>query len=103
MKNEEITEVQHIWVEDQDRWVYLEYNKLHKIIGMNFMQGYEYVNFKDQWCYNDIGLTDYYNMMLYTFPIEKASVDTLAFVNKCMWSYHHAKVEICKIMSGKTK
>lgn len=88
MKNKEtiVTTVQHIWAKSDDRWVYLEYNKLYEIVGMNFMQGDDYEDFKDRWCYNDESLMAYYESMLYTFPIEKASVDTLAFVNKVMWA-----------------
>ena len=88
MKNKEtiVTTVQHIWAKSDDRWVYLEYNKLYEIVGMNFMQGDDYEDFKDHWCHNDESLMAYYESMLYTFPIEKASVDTLTFVNKVMWA-----------------
>ena len=82
--------VEHIWCEDDDRWIYLEYNKQRKIVGMNFMQGDEYDCFKKDWCKSDEGLTEFYESMLYTFPIEKASVSTLSFINKCMWAFHTA-------------
>ena len=82
--------VEHIWCEDNDRWIYLEYNKQRKIIGMNFMQGDFYEGFKKDWCKSDSGLTEFYNSMLYTFPTENASVSTLSFINKCMWSFHTA-------------
>ena len=45
-----------------------------------------------KWCHNDQGLTEYYDSMLYTFPIEKASVNTIEFINKCMWAFHTAVV-----------
>ena len=83
-----INKVEHVWCEDNDRWIYLEYNKQRKIIGMNFMQGDSYEDFKKDWCNNDQGLTEFYNYMLYTFTIEKASVSTLSFINKCMWTFH---------------
>ena len=88
--NYDIDKVEHIWCEDNDRWIYLEYNKQRKIIGMNFMHGDFYEGFKKDWCKNDQGLTEFYTQMLYTFPIEKASVSTLAFINKCMWTFHTA-------------
>ena len=88
--NYDIDKVEHVWCESDDRWVYLEYNKQRKIIGMNFMQGDPYECFKKYWCKNDNGLMEFYNSMLYTFPIELASVSTLSFINKCMWSYHTA-------------
>ena len=88
--NYDIDKVEHVWCEDDDRWIYLEYNKQHKIIGMNFMQGDFYQGFKRDWCVSDVGLTEFYESMLYTFPIEKASVSNLSFINKCMWTFHTA-------------
>ena len=88
--NYDIDKVEHLWDESNDRWIYLEFNKQRKIIGMNFMQGNEYHCFKNDWCKSDEGLTEFYNQMLYTFPIEKASVSTLSFINKCMWTFHTA-------------
>ena len=90
MKNYDIDKVEHVWCESNDRWIYLEYNKQRKIVGMNFMQGDFYEGFKRDWCKSDPGLTEFYNSMLYTFPIEKASVSTLSFINKCMWTFHTA-------------
>ena len=85
-----VEKVEHIWCNSNDRWIYIEYNEQRKIIGLNFMQGDEYENFKKSWCVIDEGLTEFYKSMLYTFPIEKASVDTISFINKCMWAYHSA-------------
>jgi hypothetical protein len=85
-----VDKVEHVFDEANDRWMYIEYNKQRKIIGLNFMQGDDYEFFKKSWCRNDQGLTEFYHQMLYTFPIEKASVSTQSFINKCMWSFHAA-------------
>ena len=85
-----INKVEHIWNAENDRWIYLEKNEQMKIIGMNFMQGHEYKHFKDYWCTNNTPLLKFYKRMLYTFPIEEKSVNTIEFINKCMWSYHNA-------------
>ena len=91
MNNKEVTQVKHVWCESDDRWVYIEYNSINKIIGLNFMQGDDYKYFKTKWCVgSDHSLTEFYKQMLYTFPIEKASVNTLEFINKVMWAYHSA-------------
>ena len=82
-----VDKVEHIWIEKEDRWIYIEYNEQRKIIGLNFMQGDEYDYFKRKWCHNDQGLTEFYHQMLYTFPIEQASVSTIKFINKVMWAY----------------
>ena len=85
-----IFKVEHVWCADDDRWIYLEKNEQMKIIGINFMQGHNYRHFKNSWCVNNPPLFEFYKEMLYTFPVEVASVTTLSFINKCMWAYHHA-------------
>ena len=87
-----VDKVTHEWCEKDDRWIYIEYNSQRKIVGLNFMQDNDYELFKKNWCKSDEGLTEFYNSMLYTFPIEKSSVNTLEFINKVMWSYHQAIV-----------
>ena len=62
----------------------------NKVCGMNFMQGDYYEGFKENWVVNDPGLMEFYETMLYTFPIEQVSVDTLTFINKVMWAYSSA-------------
>jgi hypothetical protein len=87
MKNIKVIKVEHIWSEQDDRWIHLEYNETYKICGMNFMQGDEYDVFKSQYAENDKGLMEFYETMLYTFPIENKSVNTIEFINKVMWAY----------------
>ena len=87
MKNNKVIKVEHIWCEQDDRWIYLEYNEQNKICGMSFMQGDEYEVFKAEYAANDRGLMEFYETMLYTFPIEQVSVDRIAFINKVMWAY----------------
>jgi hypothetical protein len=85
-----VTKVEHVWSEEHDRWMYIEYNCRHRIIGLNFMQGDDYTAFDSQWSCRDKGLTQFYEKMVWNFPIEKASVDTKEFINKCMWAYFDA-------------
>jgi len=87
-----VDKVVHEWSEEQDRWIYIEYNAHRRIVGLNFMQGDEYEYFKEKWCHNDQALMQFYGKMLYTFPIEKASVNAIEFINKVMWAYHSAIV-----------
>ena len=86
--NNKVTKVSHIWSQDDDRWVYIEYDEQAKIIGMNFMQGDEYELFKRVYCENNEHLFKFYEVMLDTFTIDKASVNTIEFINKCMWAFH---------------
>ncbi len=85
-----IFKVEHIWCEEDDRWIYIEKDAKMKIIGINFMQGDAYKEFKKYWCINNPPLFEFYKQMLYTFPIEEKSVTTISFINKCMWAFHHA-------------
>ena len=87
--NDRINAVEHIWYAESDRWIYIE-RYASGYLGLNCMQGDEYDCFKKSWCINDQGLTEFYNGMLYTFPIEKVSVTTISFINKCMWAFHSA-------------
>lgn len=87
-----VQKIEHIWCNEDDRWIYLEYNEINKIVGMNFMQGDSYEYFKKNWCVTNKGLTEFYKQMLYIFPTEKASVSTLEFINKCIWAYHYANL-----------
>jgi len=92
IKENKVDKVVHEWCEKDDRWIYIEYNTQRKIVGLNFMQGDEYEHFKKSWAYNNEELMAFYTAMLYTFPIEKASVNTLEFINKVMWAFHEAGV-----------
>ena len=87
MKNNKVIKVEHLWCDSNDRWIYLEYNEENKLCGMNFMQGDEYEVFKYECAENDRGLMEFYETMLYTFPIEQVSVDRISFINKVMWAY----------------
>jgi len=86
----ELDKIVHQWCDDNDRWMYIEYNRDGKVMGLNFMQGDEYELFKEVYCTTDPGLTDFYEAMLYTFPIEQKSCSELSFINKCMWAYFTA-------------
>ena len=92
IKENKVDKVVHEWSEKEDRWIYIEYNTQRKIVGLNFMQGDEYEHFKKSWAYNNEELMAFYTAMLYTFPIEKASCNTLEFINKVMWAFHEAGV-----------
>ena len=99
-----IVEVNHIWHQPSDRWIYIEKHE-DNWIGLNFMQGDEYECFKKSWCVSDKGLTAFYKQMLYTFATEQKNVPEHCFINSCMWAYHSAISEYednnCKIGNAK--
>jgi hypothetical protein len=87
---ERIDGVQHVWDENNDRWIYIASNSVGRIIGLNYMQGDEYKFFLGSHACIDKGLTEFYEAMADIFPVEKKSVSPLTFINQCMWAYHSA-------------
>lgn len=79
--------IEHIWSEENDRWIYIEYNEQMKITGLNFCPGDDYDDFANGFSFSDVGLFHFYTEMLYTFPIEFSSVRGITFINKVMWAY----------------
>ena len=71
---QELDKVVHQWCDDNDRWMYIEYDRDGMVMGLNFMQGDEYECFKKSWCVSDKGLTAFYKQMLYTFAYEQKNV-----------------------------
>ena len=87
---QELNQVVHQFCDDNDRWMYIEYDRDGKVMGLNFMQGDDYKFFKRDWCVSDKGLTAFYKQMLYTFAYENGNVPEHCFINSCMWAYHAA-------------
>jgi hypothetical protein len=87
MTDLEITRIEHHWSLENDRWIFIQYNKHNDIVGLNFMQGEEYDLFTKDWCKPDHGLFEFYQYMLITFDIERQSITKLDFINKVMWTY----------------
>lgn len=82
-----ITKVEHVWSKENDRWIFIQYDKEGAIAGLNFMQGEEYDLFTKDWCRPDHALFEFYSYMLMTFEIERQSITALDFINKVMWTY----------------
>lgn len=97
-----IYKVEHLFDENNDRWIYIEYNDNNKVIGLNFMQGNDYKLFKDCFCTKDYSLTAYYSEMQHVLFLEKAhSPLRIDFINTIFWSYLSAvkcfkEVAFCK-------
>jgi hypothetical protein len=86
----QVSRVEHVFHEMADRWIYLEYDADNQLMGVNFMQGDDYEDFKELWAYGDKGLTKYCRAMKIIFPTEKASVSELNFISRCMDSWVEA-------------
>ena len=82
-----ITKVEHVWSKENDRWIFIQYDKDNNVVGLNFMQGEEYDLFTKDWCKPDFALLEFYNYMLMTFEEERRSSTKIDFINKVMWTY----------------
>ena len=83
--------VEHLWIEEHERWIYIEYNKENDIIGLNFMQGdeydeYDYDEFIKGECYNDNNLTVFYHHMRLFYSHEFDNITDIDFINKVISS-----------------
>jgi len=87
MTDLEITKIEHHWSKENDRWIFIQYNKNDQIVGLNFMQGEEYDLFTKDWCKPDHGLFEFYQYMLMTYEVERQSITKLDFINKAIWTY----------------
>ena len=86
----EIIKVEHVWDFPNDRWIYIERYDSTRYIGLNYMQGGEYDEFKKDWCKVDRGLSDFYNQMKSTFETQRNTLTEVEFINDVMWTYHNA-------------
>jgi len=81
-----IESVQHIWDQFHDRWIYIEKYREDDFIGLNFMQGDEYEDFKENWCNVDMHISNIYHSMKDEYPHELKKVGELEFINKVFWT-----------------
>ena len=91
MGKNNITKIEHVWCEDDDRWVYIDYDANNKVNGINFMQGNEYELFKERWSYANKSLTEFYFEMIDLMHVEFVSCTRLEFINKCIWAWFQAR------------
>lgn len=73
---------EHIWDESNDRWIFLEH-KDGILVGLNYMQGNEYEDFKSNFAKNDEKLTEFAHKMK-DFKGEETYIE---FINKVIWLY----------------
>lgn len=99
MDNNELDKIVHQWCDDNDRWIYIEYNRDGKVMGLNFMQGDEYEIFKQAYCKNNEYLFRFYKVMLTNFILDPEVLIefksfNIEFINKCMWAFHQCSSTI---------
>ena len=73
---------EHIWDESNDRWIFLEH-KDGVLVGLNYMQGNEYEDFKSRFAKNDEKLIEFAHKMK-DFKGEETYIE---FINKVIWLY----------------
>jgi hypothetical protein len=87
-ERDSIIKVEHVWHESSDRWIYIErYND--DTIGLNFMQGFEYDYFANDYAFVDKALSDFYYENKNSFR-EFEHDSEINLIDKVMWVYHDA-------------
>ena len=105
-----IVEVNHIWHQPSDRWIYIEKHE-DGWLGLNFMQGDEYELFKEDFCVEDRALSTFFDemkndelpfdlqrpLMSYISPIEENG--DVEYIDKIIWIFLKAEASILNFSS----
>ena len=84
-----LIKVEHVWCEEEDRWIYIERYANTEYIGLNFSQGVDKEFFNDHFCEVDQGLSNFFEV---TTDHDKGNKDEISVINKYMWLYHAAVI-----------
>jgi hypothetical protein len=87
---EKVIKVEHIWCEDDDRWIYIERYADTNFIGLNFCQGSDKEFFNDHFLKVDHGLSNFFEAT--TANYSSTCRHEISVINKCMWLYHAAVI-----------
>ena len=94
-KEMKLNKVEHIWYAKSNRWIYIERYE-NGYLGLNFMQGDEYNQFKKDWCVKAKGLSDFYSVMKNDLKELRVNMSELEFIDKVMWIYFEATIRFKK-------
>ena len=83
-----LIKVEHVWCEEDDRWIYIERYANTEYIGLNFSQGSDKQFFDDHFLKVDEGLSNFFEVT--TLPFQHK--DEISVINKYMWLYHAAVI-----------
>lgn len=85
-----IIKVEHVWHESSDRWIYIErYND--ETIGLNFMQGFDYDGFSNNYAFVDKALSDFYYENKVSFElVNYGNNSEINLIDKVIWVYYDA-------------
>ena len=86
---EKVVKVEHVWCEEDDRWIYIERYANTKYIGLNFCQGNDKEFFNNHFLKVDEGLSNFFESTGKSLLLRK---DELTSINEAMWMYHAAVI-----------
>ena len=84
--NNRLNAVEFIWYAESDRWIYIE-RWSSGFIGLNFMQGDDYLEFRDSFGQMDYSLSKFYEDMEFELSYYKDTLVELEFIDKVMSIY----------------
>ena len=85
-----LIKVEHIWCEDDDRWIYIERYADTNFIGLNFCQNNDKEFFNDHFLKVDHGLSNFFESTMKA-PLLMMKGELRA-INRYMWLYHAAVI-----------
>ena len=91
---EKVIKVEHIWCEEDDRWIYIERYANTKYIGLNFCQGSDKEFFNDHFLKVDHGLSNFIDTVMSSkaLALVASGEFELKEINNYMWLYHAAVI-----------
>tara|TARA_R110001606_G_scaffold271017_2_gene419576 strand:+ start:409 stop:687 length:279 start_codon:yes stop_codon:yes gene_type:complete len=88
---DKLSKIEHYWSDENDRWIYVGYDKDGDVNGINWCQGDDYEVFKEFYWEPNLEFTKFYFEMEVQFG-NLYELD-LEFLNKVIWLYHEFNID----------
>ena len=80
-----VVRVEHRYSPEDDRWVYMEFDKAGGLIGLNYCQGDAYDYFKECWAFDDPSLTKFYIDISSSLMGKLIEMSEFELINLILW------------------
>ena len=91
----EVTKIEHIWCEEDDRWLYIETHR--DGIGINYRHGNDYEKFKEHHCKPDKALSAFYAQARLHFDMHTAPNHSVDYINATIWLWFETTCNILEV------
>ena len=91
----EVTKIEHIWGEEDDRWLYVETHR--DGIGINYRHGNDYEKFKEHHCKPDKALSEFYAKARLHFDMHTSPNHSVDYINSVIWLWFETTCNILEV------